>query len=50
MVEGQEVSHLINNAYNAVKDNAGDVIQAGQEKGAEMVEKGKGIKYNYNVH
>lgn len=44
IAEAHEVAQVASDVYNVVKENANELIQAGQEKGEELVEKGKGIK------
>lgn len=43
IAEGKEVAQVLNDVMEVVKENTGDLLQAGQEKGEEIVEKGKGI-------
>jgi hypothetical protein len=43
IAEGKEVAQVLTEAYDVVKESTEDLLQAGQEKGEEMMEKGKGI-------
>jgi hypothetical protein len=44
IAEGKEISHVLSEAYDAVKENAGEYLRAGQEMGEELLEKGKDIR------
>lgn len=43
IAESHEVAQVVTDVYNVVKENASEFIEAGQEKGEELLEKGKGI-------
>jgi hypothetical protein len=48
IAEGKEVAQVLTDAYDVVKENTSDLVEAGQEKGAEIVEKGKGINIYFS--